>query len=425
MRILTVSNLYPPNVIGGYELGCRQMVEALRARGHEVQVLTSRARAAARHSAGIAPALALTDWHLRPHRPEVPAEVRRVMDIRAHLVDSANVAALVDALDEFEPDAVYLWNVSAVGGFGIAGALAYIQVPVVWHLMDAVPKSAVTVGGHIVGSAARLLSHRLRARYLACSQRLCDEIAAAGFNFSDRVDIVPNWVEPMPPDRERAFYPSTGTRLRIVAAGQLAPHKGIDVMLDAASQLLDHGHSGFSIDIFGTGLDDHYHTLISGRGLSDRVRLHGGIAQSELVDRFWDYDVFLFPTWDREPFAFAPMEAAARGCVPMISENCGNSEWFVDGVHCIKVARRANAVAAAVAAVLDHRTTLAPIARRARRAIATSFTIDRAVDAVERALQKAVEVAAARPGRIADTYDLARLAETLSLDWAEQPGHPL
>ena len=41
MRILIVSNLYPPHHIGGYELGCRDVVEGLKARGHEVKVLTS------------------------------------------------------------------------------------------------------------------------------------------------------------------------------------------------------------------------------------------------------------------------------------------------------------------------------------------------------------------------------------------------
>ena len=41
MRILVVSNLYPPHIIGGYELGCRDIVEALKRRGHELLVLTS------------------------------------------------------------------------------------------------------------------------------------------------------------------------------------------------------------------------------------------------------------------------------------------------------------------------------------------------------------------------------------------------
>ena len=44
MKILVVSNLYPPDFIGGYELGCRQAVDVLRDRGHEVRVLTSTPR---------------------------------------------------------------------------------------------------------------------------------------------------------------------------------------------------------------------------------------------------------------------------------------------------------------------------------------------------------------------------------------------
>ena len=44
MKILVVSNLYPPQHVGGYELGCRDVVEKLRARGHVVRVLTSNFR---------------------------------------------------------------------------------------------------------------------------------------------------------------------------------------------------------------------------------------------------------------------------------------------------------------------------------------------------------------------------------------------
>ena len=41
MKILVLSNLYPPDFLGGYELACRQVVDALRRRGHDVRVLTT------------------------------------------------------------------------------------------------------------------------------------------------------------------------------------------------------------------------------------------------------------------------------------------------------------------------------------------------------------------------------------------------
>ncbi|NCC66085.1 MAG: glycosyltransferase, partial [Spirochaetia bacterium] len=41
MRILIISNLYPPHVLGGYEILCHQVVSYLLDRGHQVHVLTS------------------------------------------------------------------------------------------------------------------------------------------------------------------------------------------------------------------------------------------------------------------------------------------------------------------------------------------------------------------------------------------------
>jgi glycogen(starch) synthase len=41
MRILVLTNLYPPAALGGYERMCRDVVERFRRRGHTVGVLTS------------------------------------------------------------------------------------------------------------------------------------------------------------------------------------------------------------------------------------------------------------------------------------------------------------------------------------------------------------------------------------------------
>src|SRR5262245_20115847 len=41
LRLLFVSDLWPPHVIGGYELGARDIAEGMKARGHAVEILTS------------------------------------------------------------------------------------------------------------------------------------------------------------------------------------------------------------------------------------------------------------------------------------------------------------------------------------------------------------------------------------------------
>src|SRR5687767_51649 len=44
MRILIVSNLFPPDYIGGQEINAWKIAHALRGRGHEVEVATSQFR---------------------------------------------------------------------------------------------------------------------------------------------------------------------------------------------------------------------------------------------------------------------------------------------------------------------------------------------------------------------------------------------
>ena len=41
MKILVITNLYPPHEIGGYELRCRDVCDRLKASGHEIHILTS------------------------------------------------------------------------------------------------------------------------------------------------------------------------------------------------------------------------------------------------------------------------------------------------------------------------------------------------------------------------------------------------
>ena len=42
MRIALINNLYPPYIVGGNEILARDVTQSLRARGHEVHILTGR-----------------------------------------------------------------------------------------------------------------------------------------------------------------------------------------------------------------------------------------------------------------------------------------------------------------------------------------------------------------------------------------------
>jgi glycogen(starch) synthase len=417
VRVLVLSNLYPPDVVGGYEIGCGQVVEALRARGHEVRVLTSAPRRPVPHDPTIRRNLKLTEiWsrYLFEHGHAVTAHLNQN---ESHRINAANVHALLAELDEFRPDVVYPFMLVGVGGLGLMACLEYLGVPWVWHLMDDLPRLLCEAAGTVPPALAREFRRHLGGgRFLACSRQLVDEIERAGFPISENVRIVPNWVAgPQATPRERYLE---GGRLRVAAAAGVLDRrldKGIDLVIESAARLRDLGHEDFLVDIYGRETDGHFDTLIAARDLRGHVTLRGPRPHAELVRSLADYDVFAFPTHAREPFAFAALEASARGCVPLMSEACGNAEWMMHGVHVLKSPRTPEAFARAFASILDRRVDLASIGRRGGAVVRRDFHLDAIAPRIESALAAAASIPRAGPvGRPEDAYRLALLAERLS-----------
>lgn len=413
MKILVLSNLYPPDIIGGYECGCKQVVDGLLARGHDVRVLTSAPRVPVPHVPHVRRVWRVPDvWNQYVFSHSRPVTVHLAQS-ESVLVSSINVHALTREIEEFEPDVVYVWMISGVGGLGLMATLHHLGIPWVWHLMDDVPLSLCRLSGRVVDALRVEVDRQLDGDYLACSRQLVDEIEAGGVRLRPRVEVVPNWVAGEAPPARTEFY-RPGQTLRIVAAGQIAPHKGVDLLIQGAALLRERGHDDFLVDIYGNVEDAAFPTMVRQLGLDRHVAFKGSRPQSELLGLLPSYDVFAFPTWAREPFAFAPLEAAWRGCVPLISQICGNAEWGVHGVHCLKIERSARGVADGLSAIVYGRVDLEPLARRAAAVVGRDFHLDAQMPAIEGALARAAARERLRSGTSADAYRLSLLAEKLA-----------
>jgi glycosyltransferase involved in cell wall biosynthesis len=414
MRVLVVSNLYPPDFVGGYEQGCRQVAGALADCGHDVLVLTSAPRLPVPAEPHVRRALHLTDVWTPAFQDRHPV-TRVLAHARACYVNAFNVHALLETLREFRPDVAYVWNLIGLGGLGLLAALQHQGVPWLWHLMDRVPRDLCRLpSAGDPGRLARAVGRHLEGAYLACSRRILEEIEEHAPLLRGPVALVPNWVAgPLP--RARRRY-AAGGHLRVVsAAARLCPEKGTDVLIAAAARLRRLGAGDFSVDLYGRLEDDTFPRRVCEAGLNGVVHFHGRVGPEELADSYADYDVFAFPTWEREPCAFAPLEAAARGCVPLLTDDCGNSEWLVHGVHCLKAERTAEAFADVLADVLAGRIDLGRLGRRAAAVVGRDFHLGRVLPAVERALGEAAGRRRAPRGPAGEAYHLAVLAEK----WAE------
>ena len=118
MKILVVTNLYPPHHQGGYELRCSQVVDYLHRQGHTVRVVTSdfeiagtRHRTAQREETinGVP-----VSRFFRQHRldPRQPGGRRYNLDVVKRQI--ADVGRFTTMLDDFRPDVVSWWNLEGV-----------------------------------------------------------------------------------------------------------------------------------------------------------------------------------------------------------------------------------------------------------------------------------------------------------------------
>ena len=138
MRILLLSNLYPPVSLGGYELACANVAQAMAGRGHEVRVLTTWCHLpqASDEPAWVHRCLDL-HWYI-PHKSLNPTVDQR--DLHSAVCSSyANTLRLLDSLRNFRPDMVYAWNLTGIGGAAMLDLLNHIGVPWALHLMDRSP----------------------------------------------------------------------------------------------------------------------------------------------------------------------------------------------------------------------------------------------------------------------------------------------
>lgn len=411
MKILVLSNLYPPDYIGGYEIVCAQAVDALLVRGHEVRVLTSSPRQPVPALPHVRRSLQLSNIY-DPYLQHQSSPVSRdLLDSEARLVNAHNVHVMIDAIGDFSPEVVVPFNVLGLGGLGLIACLDYLKVPWIWLLGDNVPVMLCESAMRHIPELAEILDG-FEGRYLAVSSRLVEEIRRGGVDLDGRVDVIGNHIVGERPPLRTRFY--NGGTLRIASAGTISTVKGVDILIESAAILLNAGYDDFRVDIYGHANDSSFQQMIHKLGVEAHVRLKGPRSHSELIKLHREHDVFAFPTWEREPFGLVPLEAASQGCVPVMSRSCGVGEFLVHGVHCLKAERTPRAFAEVFASVMDGRVDLEPIARRAFAAAWRDFHFDTLAAKLETTMAEVIRKPRPPGGRPDEAYRLALLAEKLT-----------
>lgn len=133
MKILMVSNFYPPHYRGGYEVRCKQVAETMQRRGHDIRVLTS-VYGMPMDSSGEFPrpteeieGVRVDRWlDIYSYGPQSPGRPWTLVQARRQLADARRFARI---LSEFKPDIVNWWSMNGL-------AMNLLPMPGERHIPD-------------------------------------------------------------------------------------------------------------------------------------------------------------------------------------------------------------------------------------------------------------------------------------------------
>jgi glycosyltransferase involved in cell wall biosynthesis len=335
MRVMVVSNIFPPHVRGGYELGMLEVARAFAAAGHEVEVVTSTAVGAqrrVRRATDIAAREVLAP--VLAYEPDLADRLQDSAVWRHDRTDAfggvipANVVALAREIERFRPDRIWLGNPLGLGPVGIFETALSASVPVIVHLMDDIDRYLVGYRRpiHWLSRVARL-KRGLTAVSCASHVRAMNSVVG---EYGTHV-VVPNGVDfaafPTRPERRRHDGP-----LRFVYFGQVEPVKGIGQLIAGVAAFAASPEAPpFELDIIGPASASYAAELaadIASRHLDGRVRLVGRLEKPDLLARLAGYDAAVLLLKQEEPFAYVSIEAPAAGLPVVITRGSAVADAY-------------------------------------------------------------------------------------------------
>lgn len=386
MKILAISNVFPPGFIGGYELGAFEILNDLSHKGHSVRVLTTNYFGDPLANGEIDVNRCL-DCSVFSHLP------RERDFIRECYYNHLNIGIISSEIKKYNPDVVLCFNLYGLGPVGILKFLEFIKVPYVVYLMDnffaginANPYLSNFFNKYF-GSLA-FLKHSF---VISMSTRLSEEVGSTINSKLENVTYVPGWVDISTFKKSKINLSEENFR-KFVFSSRIAEHKGVSILLEAVKKLRDLGYKNFIVDVFGNGDVSNLINRILNENLIDHIHYMGCLPKDAMKDMLTNYDALVFPTWERETFGFIVTEAATAGALPILTAGTGASEWFIHERDSLKIQRTPESLATAMRFVMEMDTQdLIKFRRRTFKESRRTFSSSNWFSVIESTLERCTE----------------------------------
>lgn len=413
MKILFITNYYPPYEVGGYEQLCRDVAQLLRSRGHEIAVLTS--------DRGV-------------KKSNTPAEpgVRRVLRIQpqysARLSPAAqffltrrpteahNRRAGQEAIRQFRPDIVFVWNleglpyelatdVEASPSVAVAYWLAHYspaEPDSYWRYWTQPPGRRAILGRlkKLAARAALAQMHREgkpvrpQMRHVAVVSNYMRRKGLAEETLPAHTEVIPNGVEM---DR---FYrlvppPDASPPIKLLLAGRISPDKGVHLAVEAMGKLAQaRPQHDFRLIIAGSGPAGylaHLQQMAAACGVTDLVTFTGWLPRERMPDLMQTCHILLLTAIYPEAFSRVVLEGMAAGLAVVGALTGGTGELLQDNINGLACAAEdSQDLARQIGRLLDDPRLRHQLASRGQETVLAQYTLERMVERVEDLLERAV-----------------------------------
>jgi glycosyltransferase involved in cell wall biosynthesis len=354
MRLLFLTNFYPPAGRGGYEQWCQEVANGLESRGHDLLVLAS--------------------TYKRQGLPQPdPPWVRRELHLEMELAslrnaiqfftsrkkrEFENLNTLREAVGSHQPDAILLWgmwnlprSLPVLAEKLLPGRVAY-YIGDYWTTLpsqfenywNAPARSPLTGLPKLIlkPAAKRILAREARPALqlehaLFPSAFMREELRRRGVS-PKNTKIVYGAVDTTPYLKHRdQTKPSDTTALLYI--GRLTHEKGVHTAIEAMARLVhEHGLVNLQLTIVGDGDADYagyLHQLVDRSNLVSFVTFVPAQPKEALPPLYHQSDIFLFTSIWAEPFGRVIVEAMASGLAVVGTKVGGASEILLDGENAL------------------------------------------------------------------------------------------
>lgn len=313
MKILVLSNYYPPYYIGGYELACFDTVKYLESAGHDVCILTGEYKKTSKSYEKIYRKLKYINY-------DDPSYLNK------NQIEEFNYEITKEVIEKYKPDLVYIWS------------LRLISLSPLWAVEKTKIKKVFEIGDFWMKG---FLSNSFLSKLKRKAKQVLPFFKAVNVEINP-VIIVSNWmINEMKTkySSKDIFQIPNGTKItkqknkkdehlmKYMFCGRLDYSKGLDISIKALSSLKDMNINDFEFHIYGNGDPDYIYKckkMIKVLNLEDEVFFHG--QTDSLESAYKENHILLMPTRMREPFGLVLIEAMNYGVVPIATNDYGPAE---------------------------------------------------------------------------------------------------